>query len=341
MPRQKAPPRLYLHPARGWVIRDGAAMRGTGCSKQDREGAERALENYLAEKRGAARGPSTARELMIADALALYGAQRGDQIAAPETLAYSIQALLGFWRDRPIAAIKGETCRAYAKARGVSNGTVRRELGVLRAAIRHCLKEGVLTEDRLVTMPEAPPPRERWLTLPEAARLVRAAKPWPHLQRFILIGLYTGSRSGAIRGLQWLPNGDGGHVDLERGLLFREPAMKPKTKKRAPPAPLPRQLWAHLRRWQGTSRRWIVEHNGKPMLKTPQNSWRQARDAAGLDVTVTPHILRHTAATWMLQRGADIDQAAGILGMNAATLRSVYGHHHPDFMESARRALER
>ena len=77
------------------------------------------------------------------------------------------------------------------------------------------------------------------------------------------------------------------------------------------------------------------------MIKTPQNRWRSARAAARLDVTVTPHTLRHAAATWMIQRSGDIDEAAGLLGMNAATLRKVNRRHHPDLMSSAPKALER
>lgn len=55
------------------------------------------------------------------------------------------------------------------------------------------------------------------------------------------------------------------------------------------------------------------------------------RDAAG----VTPHFLRHTAATWLMQRGADPWQAAGYLGMSLNVLLSNYGHHYPDYLSDA------
>ncbi len=53
--------------------------------------------------------------------------------------------------------------------------------------------------------------------------------------------------------------------------------------------------------------------------------------AAGIDRHITPHILRHTAATWAMQRGSDVWAAAGWLGMSPEVLERVYGHHHPDF----------
>jgi integrase len=54
---------------------------------------------------------------------------------------------------------------------------------------------------------------------------------------------------------------------------------------------------------------------------------------------VTPHVLRHTAVTWMLQRGVPAWQVAGFAGMTLEMLERVYGHHHPDHLRDAARAL--
>ncbi len=62
---------------------------------------------------------------------------------------------------------------------------------------------------------------------------------------------------------------------------------------------------------------------------------------AALDGKVTPHTLRHTAATWLMQNGVEIWQAAGYLGMSEETLRKVYGHHHPDYMRAAAEGIRR
>ena len=45
------------------------------------------------------------------------------------------------------------------------------------------------------------------------------------------------------------------------------------------------------------------------------------------------HTLRHTATTWLMQAGANMDHAAALLGMEVETLRRVYGHHHPELYE--------
>ena len=54
---------------------------------------------------------------------------------------------------------------------------------------------------------------------------------------------------------------------------------------------------------------------------------------------MTPHILRHTCATWLMQGGVNLWDAAGFLGMTVQQLEASYGHHHPDYQQEAIAAL--
>jgi integrase len=99
-------------------------------------------------------------------------------------------------------------------------------------------------------------------------------------------------------------------------------------------------------------RRWVdkkiittcfVEWNGKP-VRSVKNAFARAVEVAGLDLAdgnVTAHTLRHTAATWLMQRGVDPWEAAGFLGMSVKVLIETYGHHHPDHMRGAADAITR
>ena len=131
-----------------------------------------------------------------------------------------------------------------------------------------------------------------------------------------------------------------GHVDLERGVFYRRAAGRRETKKRQPPVKLPSRLLAHLRRWVrvGAARRAVVEWNRQP-VKSVRKGFEAAVRAAGLGPEVTPHILRHTCATWLMQRGVDLWDAAGFLGMTVQQLEATYGHHHPDYQREAAEAL--
>jgi integrase len=95
-------------------------------------------------------------------------------------------------------------------------------------------------------------------------------------------------------------------------------------------------LLAHMRRWKrlGVSQRAVVEWNGKP-VQSVRKGFQAAVRAAGLDASVTPHVLRHTCATWLMQQGVNLWDAAGFLGMTVQQLEQAYGHHHPDYQEEA------
>ena len=82
----------------------------------------------------------------------------------------------------------------------------------------------------------------------------------------------------------------------------------------------------------------FVEFNGKP-VSSVKTGFRSAVRLAGLTGRVTPHTLRHTAATWLMQRGVPIWEAAGFLGMSPEVLQETYGHHHPDFLQGAATAI--
>jgi hypothetical protein len=106
------------------------------------------------------------------------------------------------------------------------------------------------------------------------------------------------------------------------------------------PAPIPPQLFAHLRRWK--DRKLIatcfVEFNGKPVASV-KKGFKTAVGLTRLPGRVTPHTLRHTAATWLMQRGVPIWEAAGFLGMSPEVLQDTYGHHHPDHLHGAALAI--
>ena len=160
------------------------------------------------------------------------------------------------------------------------------------------------------------------------------------MARFILIGLYTGTRAGAIASAS--PYRDTGHsfVDLDNGIFYRLAIGRQASKKRQSPAPIPPRLLAHMRRWvrRGIVTSHFVEWHGSP-VKSVKTGFKHAVTVAGLWGRVTPHTLRHTAATWLMQRGVPIWQAAGYLGMSAEMIERTYGHHHPDYMRGAAQAI--
>lgn len=325
MPRRRAPPRLYLDPARrDWVIRDGASFIRTGFGEHDRERAEKRLAEYLGAKWEPERGPDP----LIADVLNIYAREHLAHAATARNSSYSLTYLLRWWGTRHTSAVTPANCRAYAAA-ATSMATARKDLELLKAALRHYTRSTGIVLQTAVVLPRKAAPRTRWLTRSEAARLLWAARRLPHLSRFIRLALATGSRPGVLFRLRW------DQIDLGRGLLYRRPHGQPESAtKRAPPVKLGRKILGHLRRWRKLDRaEWIVHYDGQP-IKQFSNSWPTVIERAGLP-GVSLHTLRHTRATWTVQAGVPIWEAAGFLGMTPATLSATYGHHSPDFQSRA------
>ena len=371
MPRRTQPPRLWLRERRDgaaqWVILDRGRQVVTGARPDDRRHAEKALSDYIASKHVPQFGTGHPSGITIADALAAYGEAHGPTTRRPDLIRIAILRLLDFYGDKPVTTVTKETCAEYVSFRcsqtdarqtvnarsTVKPATARRELVVLNAALRWCWENGKL--DRLVpvSLPPQSQPRERHLTRSEAAQLLASALGWDttgkrhrqrinrHLARFILIGLYTGTRHDAILRLQWHRNGEGGWIDLASGVLHRRPPGAVESGKRRPPVPIAPRLMSHLRRWRGLTARYVIEWHGKPIASKERNAWHRARELAGLGPDILPHTLRHTCATWLLQAGVSTFDVAGVLGTTEDVIRQTYGHHARDQLYEAVRAFSR
>jgi integrase len=361
MPRRNTGPRLRFLDKRGvyyitWTERGRSRERSTGTA--DRGQAEIALAEFI-HQRTRTEGPRDPAQTLVTDILADYAQERGPATGAPERIGYAVAPLTVFWEGRTVAEITKETCGRYVTTRGRAAGTARRELGVLRAAVNHAHGEGRLTRTVAVHLPEGAEPRERWWTREEAARLIAGAlgytmapcsdvrtreEQWVicererayarlHLPLFIAMALYTGARKEAILSLRW------SQIDLAAGRLNYNSPEARRSNKRRSRIPIPAKLLAHLRRARkrGTDIGFVIQENGA-RLGDIKKGFASACRRAGL-TDVTPHTLRHTAATWLMQAGVAMWEASGYLGMTQETLERVYGHHHPDHLREASDAM--
>jgi hypothetical protein len=357
MPRHRKGPHLNIRPARRgaggrvthqrrWIIKDGSREFGTGFGLGDREQAEKALANYIAEKyqpeRKRGRDPA---QISVADVIGIWLEDKAPAQSRPEETGQRATALLRFFGNMMLGNVTEAACKSYAKSHSRS-GAAKRHLEDLRAAIIHHHRQGYCSERIAVWLPPRGDRRERWIDREEAARMLRAlwrardpltGRPTRrHAARFFLVALYTGTRSGAVCGAAVRPTIGRGHIDLEAGLFYRKSPLTRETNKRQPPVTLPKRLLTHMRRWVrlGISQNFIVEWNGKP-VKSVRTAWESARDEAGLGSDVIRHTLRHTATMWLTLNGTDIGKAADFLGMSVETLHKHYRHHHPDYQREA------
>ena len=357
MPRKAKGPRLYRREHEHWngprwFIRDGRHEESTGCAADDVAGAEQALGRYLAAKHKAPKTGGQLEKTAIADVILLYLKEHAPKTKSLDFIRHTATPIAKWWGNKTLAKINAKTCGEYVAwrvAQGVSDQTARHDLKTLRAAIRyyHTSEYGPLLAIPTVTVPARRPQRRNyWHTREEAAARIKAARRlrYEHIIRTLLIGYYTGTRVGAILRLHWHPTPAGGWFDLENETLHRKPDSELETKKRQPPARIHCRLMLFLKKWKAADEargiNCVIHWRGKPIKKL-RRSWMSVAKEAGATRKDASHIMRHTAATWLMQAGVDPYEAAGYLGMSIETLMDTYGHHHPSFQENAARASGR
>lgn len=239
---------------------------------------------------------------------------------------------------------------------GLAASSVARAVAALRSFHGFCLEEGYLESDptSLVVAPRLPQPVPKALEVDEVVRLldvVAGDTPVAMRDRCLLELLYgTGMRVSEAVGL------DVGDVDIERRLVR---CFGKGSKERV--VPLGTYALATLDQWlvrgrPALNRAGAVRSGDAVFLNTRsgarltrQGAWlvlKRHAERAGLADKVSPHVLRHSCATHMLEGGADIRLVQEFLGHASIGTTQVYTrvsrHHlHEVFVSSHPRARDR
>ena len=155
--------------------------------------------------------------------------------------------------------------------------------------------------------------RDRWLTQEEAAQLLAAARQEPkaaHLPDFILLALHTGMRTGEILNLEW------NRVDLHRGyILLGAGDQKNGLAGSVPLNQTARDVILSRARFRATHRpaakRVFCDRRGKG-INTIKKGFTAAVKRAGI-AYCTPHDLRRTCGSWLVQTRTPIQEVARLL----------------------------
>lgn len=308
---------------------DGRSKRRS-LRTSDREIAEVRFADWLRDRRAPAAqsGPVTA-----ADAWAAYVTTKNASAAGRHAWGNLSRAFEAKRVDR----IRPADALAYLRAREAGRigrpavaSTVRKELAWLQAVLNNAAALGLVPASAVPSLPLPPAaaPRSRWLTRDEVGLLLAEASAprrdppdgrLTRLELFTRIALETGARKTAILELTW------DRVDLDAGVIHFAVEGEVYSKKRRASVPISAAL-------RPTLERALEEADGLLVMGTSSDIWRQftrCATRAGL-AGVTPHTLRHTAATHMARGGVPLWQIAKILGNTLAVVEKTYAKWAPD-----------
>lgn len=262
-----------------------------------------------------------------------------------------------------------------------SPASAREDIRFLRKAVKLYAGEHALAWHPDVKVPEPGNGRTRWLRRSEVARMYWAIRgriwdsesgDWKRerifgsrgrvltryvyrdpqtianrkpLRRYLMIGLYTGTRDEAIRDLRWECSADGGCIDVEGRFIHRRGfGLDPSKGKPRMSSRIALKVASTLARWRNSDLAAgivavVPRPDGEPYASTPVWIWEAVVADAGLDAEVVRHTLRHTAATWLRIARVDVRAAADLLGMSVQTAVKIYGQWTLEGQDAAADAL--
>lgn len=278
-------------------------------------------ESYTARKKSG--GISAAFDAVLIE----YLSREGRLI--PRNLSMA-RHLMAAFKNKSLLDVKPHDIQAYIEDRQddeVAVATINRELVLLSAAINEYNRRFGASIPNLASgmKMREPEGRVRWITHEEAERLIAHAAP--HIADFITLGLFTGMRRREMMELTW------DRVDFNTGLILLE-AQHTKTKRRRA-IPIHDKVTAAL---SNCKTRWPESPLVFDGIGDFKRGFAGACNRAGI-TDFTPHDMRHTFASWLVQQGVELYAVQQLLGHSSIKLTERYAHLAPRNLVDAVRKL--
>ena len=251
------------------------------------------------------------------------------------------QHLVPFFGDRPLSQITSFDIERYKRARrqmGAAPGTVNRELAVVSHLLNKALEWGWLKAlPAKVRAFKETGGRIVYLTVEQCRDLEQAAAQDQNdnVHAFVMVALRTGMRHSEILAIRRED------IDLKRRVIWI-----PKAKAGARDQPITDDLADYLAlrlEMLPPACRWLFPSLGSRTghVHTIRKAFRRSAARAGLDPDqVTPHVLRHTVVTHLVQAGVDLPTVQRISGHKTMSMVARYAHQSGAHIQTAMAKLE-
>lgn len=231
----------------------------------------------------------------------------------------------------------------HLRARGLAPSSIRRTLSSLRGYFAFLLDEGVLDSDpsERLDSPKATRELPQVLSVEEVRAILEAPDPGGAMywrDRSILEVLYaTGMRVSELVALGVRD------VDLDEGICI---VFGKGSKERLVPLGRParravgrylRDVRTHLDQGRGEGKLFL-NRRGRPLTRaTIWDMVKRYTRRGGVEKEVSPHTLRHSFATHLLEGGADLAAVQELLGHADISTTQIYTHVDREYLKEIHR----
>jgi integrase len=266
--------------------------------------------------------------------LVRYYEQHAKQLPSGEPARYAMLKWSEFFPGALVSEVTPERQREFVaalRAKGLSDGYIRRILAVGQAALNRAYREGEISRHPAISLALAPEgePRERLFTPVEARALFDAAGE-PHQLMYLLLAFGTAARPKAILELTSF------QIDCAARLIRLNPPGRRQNKKRRPTLPICNTLLPYLRFLPAGP---VVRYAGRA-LGGIKSTFDHLTRRAGI-TGASAYTVRHTVAAEMRKRGVPVWEVAGFLGHSSGYKTTErYAKYGPDHLAEAVRAID-
>ena len=279
-------------------------------------------------------------ERALAEYLRHLGLEKNSSAYTVKSYREDLTQALGFFRDRLGADVSPQrvTTRhvraylAWLSEQNYAKTTIARRIAALRSWFRFLCRQGELATNPTDGLrgPRQDHKLPHFLTGEEVARLLATSagdEPLHVRDRAILETLYSaGLRVGELVGL----NLD--DIDLDDGTItVRGKGKRERLALLGVPALAAVHAWLELRSTIAPQAAkhaavFLNHRGGRLTVRSVGRLLEKYLALAGLDPATSPHTLRHSFATHLLDAGADIRGVQELLGHKSLTTTQIYTH---------------
>lgn len=226
---------------------------------------------------------------------------------------------------------------SHLRQEGLAPATINKDIGFISAAYNHCIRK----HDWPLINPAAgkklsePKPRPKFLTPEDFAKLLAASyqecRAW-YLPHFIIITIGGAFRKSETLKLKW------DRIDFKHQLILFDP--EDQKSRRVASTPISSDVMPFLLelkayhdehcRWSP----WVFCRKRGDRIRDVRRSFGSAVKRAGIPHTWI-HMLRHTAASWLVQNGMPLQKVQQVLRHASITQTERYAYLNPEHTREA------